>query len=73
MRPLTSPEEKECLATWVGVNGLKAWALWDSGSTMTGITPAFTEIVKVPVDMLEDPHILQLGMIGSYSTIKYGA
>jgi len=65
MRPPTSPDEKECLATWVEVNGLKAWALWDSGSTMTGITPSFAEIAKVPVDTLEDPHILQLGMIGS--------
>jgi len=63
----------ECLATWVGVNGLKAWALWDSGSMTTGITPSFAEIAKVPVDTLEDPHILQLGTIGSHSTIKYGA
>ena len=73
MRPPTSPEEKECLATWVRVNGLKAWALWDSGSTTMGITPSFAEIAKVPVDTLEDPHILQLGTIGSCSTIKYGA
>ena len=73
MRPPTSPEEKECLATWVRVNGLMAWALWDSGSTTTGITPSFAEIAKVPVDTLEDPHILQLGTIGSRSTIKYGA
>jgi len=43
MRPQATPEEKECLATWVEVNGLKAWALWDSGSTTTGITPAFAE------------------------------
>ena len=50
MRPPTSPDEKECLATWVGVNGLEAWALWDSGSTMTGITLSFAEITKVPVD-----------------------
>jgi len=73
MRPPTSPDDKECLATWVGVNGLEAWALWDSGSTTTGITPSFAEIAKVPVDTLEDPHILQLGTIGSRSTIKYGA
>ena len=50
MRPPTSSDEKECLATWVGVNGLDAWALWDSGSTTTGITPSFAEIAKVPVD-----------------------
>lgn len=73
MRPQATPEEKESLATWVGVNRLKAWALWDSGSMTTGITPAFAEIAKVPIDTLEDPHILQLGMIGSRFTIKYGA
>ena len=73
LRPPTSPDEKECLATWVGVNGLEAWALWDSGSTTTGITPSFTEIAKVPIDTLEDPHILQLGTIGSCSTFKYRA
>jgi len=73
MRPQATPEEKECLATWVEVNRLKEWALWDSGSTTTGITPAFAEIAKVPVDTLEDPHIPQLGTIGSCSTIKYGA
>ena len=31
------------------------------------------ELVKVKVDVLEDPHILQLGTIGSRSIIKYGA
>jgi hypothetical protein len=45
----------------------------DSGSTITGITPAFTELVKVKVDTLQDPHVLQLGTVGSRSIIKYGA
>ena len=73
VRPVVSPEEKECLATWVRIGELNAWALWDSGSTMTGITPSFAEIAKIPVDTLEDPHILQLGTTGSRSIIKYGA
>ena len=73
MRPRHSEEDKRCLATWVGINGLQAWTLWDSGSTTTGITPAFAELAQIPVDELEDPHILQLGTIGSRSAIKYGA
>jgi hypothetical protein len=73
MRPKLLEEEKKCLATWVEINGLKAWTLWDSGSTTTGITPAFTELAQVAVDELEDPHVLQLGMVGSRSIIKYGA
>jgi hypothetical protein len=40
---------------------------------MTGITPAFAEHAKVLIDRLEDPHILQLGTVGSRSSIKYGA
>jgi hypothetical protein len=73
MRPKHSEDEKRCLATWVEINGLRAWTLWDSGSTTTEITPAFAELAQIPVDELEDPHILQLGMVGSRSTIKYGA
>lgn len=61
------------MATWVKVGDLDAWTLWDSGSTTTGITPAFAELAKVKVDTLEDPHVLQLGTVGSRSIIKYGA
>ena len=73
MRPQASQEEKECLVAWVRVGNLATWALWDSGSTLTGVTPAFTEIVKLRLDMLEDPHVLQLGTVGSRSIIKYRA
>ena len=55
------------------IDGLQAWTLWDSGSTTTGVTPAFAEIAKVKIDTLEDPHVLQLGTVGSRSIIKYGA
>jgi hypothetical protein len=73
IRPKYSEEEKRCLATWVEINRLKAWTLWDSGSTTTGVMPAFAELARIPVDELEDPHILQLGTVGSRSIIKYGA
>ena len=71
MRPKYSEEDKRCLATWVEINDLKAWTLWDSGSTTTGITPSFAEIARIPVDELKDPHVLQLGTVGSRSEIKY--
>ena len=73
MRPVIKPKEKECLATWVKVGGLDAWTLCDLGSTMTGITPTFAEVAKIPLDTLEDPHVLQLGTVGSRSVIKYSA
>jgi hypothetical protein len=73
MRLKYSEEEKRCLATWTDINGLKAWTLWDSGSTTTRIMPAFAELARIPVDELKDPHVLQLGTVGSRSAIKYGA
>ena len=73
MRPTVHPHDKECLATWVKVGSLEAWTLWDSGSTTTGITPAFAEHAGIRMDTLEDPHVLQLGTVGSRSSIKYGA
>jgi len=73
LRPVTRPEDKWCLATYVKIGDLEAWTLWDTGSTTTGITPTFAELAKVKVDTLEDPHVLQLGTVGSRSIIKYGA
>ncbi|KAG6821685.1 hypothetical protein H0H92_001394, partial [Tricholoma furcatifolium] len=40
-RPLLPSKAKECLATWETFNGMKAWTLWDSGSTTSGLTPAY--------------------------------
>ncbi|TFK59358.1 hypothetical protein BDN72DRAFT_743408, partial [Pluteus cervinus] len=61
------------LASIVKVGGLEAWALWDTGSTTTGITPAFAQVADIQVDQLVDPHVLQLGTVGSRSFINYGA
>jgi len=72
-RPLVEPEDKECLVTWTKVGDLKAWTLWDSGSTTSGITPSYAELANIIVDTLETPHILQLGTVGSRSIIKFGA
>jgi hypothetical protein len=47
--------------------------LWDSGSTTMEITPSFAELANAKVDTLEDPHVLQLETVGSWSIIKYGA
>jgi hypothetical protein len=57
---------------FVSVGGLEAWTLWDSGSTTTGITPTFAQVADIAVFPLLDPHILQLGTIGSHSVVNYG-
>jgi hypothetical protein len=72
-RPQVPPQKKKCLTTYVRINGVDAWTLWDSGSTTTGITPTFAQVANVKVFDLLDPHILQLGTVGSRSSIKYGA
>jgi hypothetical protein len=46
-RPEYTLEEKECLATFVSIGGCEAWTLWDSGSTTTGLTPAFAQIADI--------------------------
>lgn len=72
-RPPTNVEEKQCLSSLIKINGIQAWALWDLGSTMTGMTPSFAQVANIKVHRLTDPHILQLGTIGSKSSINYGA
>jgi len=69
--PINSEDEKRCLATYVNVGGHEAWTLWDLGSTTSGITPVFTQVADIPMFPLTNPHILQLGAIGSWSTINY--
>ncbi|KAG6898730.1 hypothetical protein C0995_008679 [Termitomyces sp. Mi166 len=60
-RPQYTSQEKECLVTYVEVNGHPAWTLWDSGSTTMGITPPLTE-----------PLMLQLGTVGSHAVVQFG-
>ena len=60
-----TPEEKECLATFVSIGGCEAWTLWDSGSTTMGLTPAFAQVADIRVFPLANPHTLQLGTVGS--------
>ncbi|KAG6846968.1 hypothetical protein H0H93_010848, partial [Arthromyces matolae] len=71
-RPKYRKEEKECLVTYVEVEGHKAWTLWDSGSTTTGMTPSFLSVYGIPVQELEEPLVLQLGTVGSRSKVLYG-
>ncbi|KXN92730.1 hypothetical protein AN958_10750 [Leucoagaricus sp. SymC.cos] len=73
MHPQAKHSKKQCLATLIDINGIGAWMLWDSGSTTMGITPSFAHIAGIKVHDLMDPHTLQLGTVGSCSTINFGA
>jgi hypothetical protein len=63
---------KECLVTYTDIAGCNAWTLWDSGSTADAVTPAFCQVAEVPVFNLTEPYVVQLGMLGSKSSINYG-
>ncbi|KAG6875815.1 hypothetical protein C0992_002196, partial [Termitomyces sp. T32_za158] len=67
-----TPQEKECLVTYVEVNGHPAWMLWDSGSTMMGITPQFAHVNAIRVHELTEPLMLQLGTVGSRTIVQFG-
>lgn len=64
--------EQLCLAAYIKLNGVKAYTLFDSGSTTDSISPDFTWVAQIPVKTLEGPVTLQLGCIGSRSKINYG-
>lgn len=72
-RPEFGPELKECLASFITVGNCEAWTLWDSGSTTTGLTPAFADVARIKVFPLLSPIVLQLGTIGSRATVNYGS
>jgi len=70
--PVVSSQLKECLATFTMVEGHKAWTLWDSGSTTMGIMPSSVNVAKITVFPLKNPHVLQLGTIGSCASVNFG-
>ncbi|KAG6858138.1 hypothetical protein C0995_002400, partial [Termitomyces sp. Mi166 len=72
-QPQYTSQEKECLVTYVEVNGHPAWTLWDSGSTTTGIMPQFVHVNAICVHELSEPLMLQLGTVRSCAIVQFGA
>ncbi|KAG6858435.1 hypothetical protein C0995_016636, partial [Termitomyces sp. Mi166 len=71
-RPQYTPQEKECLVTYVEVNEYSAWTLWDSGSTTMGITPQFAHVNAIRIHELSEHLMLQLGTVGSRAMVQFG-
>ncbi|KAF9258528.1 hypothetical protein L218DRAFT_797240, partial [Marasmius fiardii PR-910] len=63
---------KRCLAGWVTINNLRAFTLFDSGSTADAISPDFAKVAKISYRRLDNPVTLQLGTKGSKSRINFG-
>ena len=62
----------KCMTAYVEVNGLRGLALLDSGSSIDCISPDFARVAKVKAFALEKPVGLQLGCVGSRSSINFG-
>ncbi|KAG6875763.1 hypothetical protein C0992_002471 [Termitomyces sp. T32_za158] len=71
-RPVVQREDKECLASYVEVDGHKAWTLWDSRSTTMGVMPQFCQVHNIYVSELKEPLLLQLGTVGSLAAVQFG-
>ncbi|KAI0027997.1 hypothetical protein K488DRAFT_59835, partial [Vararia minispora EC-137] len=66
-------EATECLCAWVTINDeFDAYALIDTGSTTTTISPAVVDLAKAERIQLKNPATLQLGCVGSRSKINFG-
>ncbi|THU77987.1 hypothetical protein K435DRAFT_701081 [Dendrothele bispora CBS 962.96] len=71
-RPNRTFAENRCLASWMTVNGMKCFTLFDTGSTTDILSPEFAKIAKTRIFQLSNPVTLQLGTKGSKSKINYG-
>jgi hypothetical protein len=70
-RPIREDSKDLCLTAYVEINGVKAYALFDSGSMMDTISPDFMWIVKLSIRELDKPVTLQLGCSGSRSKVNF--
>ena len=71
-RPRRSKAYESCLAAYVGVNGMEAFTLFDSGSSADAISPDFAQVSNTRIHTLDKPIPLQLGTVRSRASINYG-
>ena len=62
----------KCLTVYVEVNGMKGLALLDSGSSIDCVSPEFARVAELTTRPLSKPVGLQLGCVGSRSSINFG-
>lgn len=72
-RPHYPSADTYCLSGYVTINGLEALTLFDSGSTSLSLTNDFARVARVPLVTLTNPVRIQLGCVGSRSSINFGA
>ena len=72
-RPVASEEAWQCLAVYIEVNGVKAYTLFDTGSTTDVVSPDFARVAKLDTFHLNTAVPIQLGCVGSKSAISAGS
>jgi Retroviral aspartyl protease len=72
---IACPEQEDskdlCLTGYITIKGVKAYTLFDSGSTTDTVSPDFARVSNVPIQKLEKPATLQLRCLGSRSKINF--
>lgn len=71
-QPVRGKKDAIVLAVELNIAGLKCYTLFDSGSTTNAISPDVAVVSRTPLVELDEPMTLQLGTVGSKSTINYG-
>ena len=71
-QPSRDTKLQSCIEVIIELDGTKARALLDSGSTIDMVSPDFVRVAKlIPIE-LEEQMALQLAVTGSRSRINYG-
>src|ERR1700720_780951 len=70
-RPKCVNGEDICLAAYVSINGIRAYMLFDSGSTTDAVSPDLARVAELSLLALDKPVTLQLGCSGSRSKVNF--
>jgi hypothetical protein len=70
-RPKASAKARQCLAIYAPINGVQAYVLLDMGCTPDLLSPDFARVAGVTLQSLGETVALDLGCIGSRSSINY--
>src|ERR1700722_20181151 len=62
--------EDICLAAYISINGIRAYTLFDSGSTTDAVSPDLAQVAKLPLLALDKPVTLQLGCSSNRSKVN---
>ncbi|KAF7329543.1 Retrovirus-related Pol polyprotein from transposon 412 [Mycena kentingensis (nom. inval.)] len=71
-RPVKKAGANKCLTAFVRINGMDAFALFDTGCTTEAVSPDFARVSGIKVFPLKTQVPLQLGTVGSRSKINHG-